>query len=163
MKPNTAMFPGTFDPPTSGHVDIIRRCSQLFEKVYVVIGINPTKNHLFSSEERKALLDDLVKPFTNVEVVIWNGLTVDFAQKNNIPVIIRGVRTVSDFDYEFELAQTNRLINNEIEVLFMPASPEFFMTRSTSIKQMAQFGADISSMVPKQVSQAIKHKNLKQI
>ncbi len=153
-----AMFPGTFDPPTLGHIDIIKRTSGLFEKLYVVVANNPSKNTLFSAEERKQLLVDILKDYKNIEVVIWNGLTVDFAKENNVQIMIRGVRTSSDFDYEFELAETNKILYPSIEVLFMPTNPKYFLIRSSSIKEMAAFGADVSNMVPKEVIKAMKMK-----
>jgi len=155
---NTAMFPGTFDPPTLGHIAIIKRSAGLYEKLYVVVAHNPAKKTLFTADERKIMLENILSDLKNVEVVIWDNLTVEFARKYKVQVIIRGVRTSSDFDYEFELAETNKLINPDIEVLFMPTDPKYFLLRSSSIREMAYFGADISTMVPKQVAQAMKAK-----
>ena len=163
MRPGYAMFPGTFDPPTLGHIDIIQRCAALYKKVYVVIADNIAKKTLFTAEERKAFLEESLKlqgqsNQSNIEVHIWPGLVVDFAREHNIGVMIRGVRSQVDFGYEFELAETNKQICPSLEVLFMPTNPNYFLIRSSTIKEMAKFGADISAMVPQVVIEALKAK-----
>lgn len=158
MKNNYCMFPGTFDPPTLGHIDIIERCAALYDKVFVVIADNINKKTLFSAAERKTFMEEILKDHKNVEVHIWPGLVVDFARKFSIGVMIRGVRSQVDFGYEFELAETNKQICPEIEVLFMPTNPSYFLIRSSTIKEMATFGADISAMVPQVVIDALKLK-----
>ena len=158
MRNNCAMFPGTFDPPTLGHIDIIQRCAVMYGKVYVVIADNIAKKTLFTAQERKSFLQETLKDQKNVEVHVWPGLVVDFAKKFDIGIMIRGVRSQVDFNYEFELAETNKLICPEIEVLFMPTNPNFFLLRSSTIKEMATFGADISAMVPKIVIDALNTK-----
>lgn len=158
MNTKVAMFPGSFDPPTLGHIDIIERCSKLYDKVFVVIAQNIQKHALFDAEERKSLLEESISKIKNVEVCIWNGLLVDFAKQNEIGVLIRGLRNESDFSYEFEVAQLNKQLLPNLEILFMPCDPKLLLVRSSSIKELASFGADIKSMVPKNVAKKISLK-----
>ncbi len=158
MRKNCAMFPGTFDPPTLGHIDIIKRCAALYDKVYVVIADNIAKKTLFTAQERKGFLEETLKDYSNVEVHIWGGLVVDFAKKFDVGVMVRGVRTQADFSYEFDLALLNKQICPEIEILFMPTNPTLSLVRSSTIKELATFGADISTMVPPVVIEAINTK-----
>ena len=162
MNTKCAMLPGTFDPPTVGHMDIIERCALLYDKLYVVIADNINKSTLFTSRERKAMLEELLSRHKNIEVCIWSGLVVDFAKEHNAGVIVRGVRAMNDFGYEFELAMTYKQMCPDVEVLFIPTDPKYFLIRSSSIKEMAVFGADISKMVPKLVGEKVKEK-LKQL
>jgi len=148
-----AMLPGSFDPPTNGHLDIIERSAALYEKLYVVVADNVQKNCLFTAEERMDMLKQILKDHDNIEVVIYRGLVVEFARENGVGVMIRGVRALVDFGYEFELAMTNKQLNGSLEVLFMPTSPKYFQLRSSAIKEMAAYGADISPMVPPLVVQ----------
>ena len=158
MNSKYAMLPGSFDPPTIGHLDIIERCAALYDKVYVVIADNSAKKTLFTAQERKAMLQDILGKYTNIEVAIWQGLVVDFAKENNVGVIVRGVRAMNDFGYELELAMTYKQMLPEVEVLFIPTDPKYFLIRSSSIKEMAVFGADISKMVPESVLKAVNAK-----
>ena len=158
MNSKYAMLPGSFDPPTIGHLDIIERCAALYDKVYVVIADNIAKKTLFTAQERKAMLQDILGKYTNIEVAIWQGLVVDFAKENNVGVIVRGVRAMNDFGYELELAMTYKQMLPEVEVLFIPTDPKYFLIRSSSIKEMAVFGADISKMVPESVLKAVNAK-----
>ena len=144
----TAMLPGSFDPPTNGHIDIIERSATLFEKLYVVVADNVQKTPLFTPVERMGMLRTILASHTNIEVVSYQGLVVDFARSHGVGVMIRGVRALVDFGYEFELAMTNKQLNPDLEVLFMPTSPQYFQLRSSAIKEMAAYGADISPMVP---------------
>ncbi|MFA5447969.1 MAG: pantetheine-phosphate adenylyltransferase [Sphaerochaeta sp.] len=144
----TAMLPGSFDPPSNGHIDIIERAADLYDKLYVVVADNVQKKPLFSPEERMEMLREILKDHPNIEVVSYQGLVVDFARDHNVGVMIRGVRALVDFGYEFELAMTNKQLNPDLEVLFMPTSPKYFQLRSSAIKEMAAYGADISPMVP---------------
>ena len=162
MNTKCAMLPGTFDPPTVGHMDIIERCALLYDKLYVVIADNINKSTLFTSRERKAMLEQLLSRHKNIEVCIWSGLVVDFAKEHDTGVIVRGVRAMNDFGYEFELAMTYKQMCPDVEVLFIPTDPKYFLIRSSSIKEMAVFGADISKMVPKLVGERVKEK-LKQL
>ncbi len=158
MNRNIAMLPGTFDPPTLGHMDIIERSAALYDKLYVVIADNKSKKTLFSAEERMDMLKELLARHSNIEVCIWPRLVVDFAKENNVGVIIRGVRAMNDFGYEFELAVSYKQMCPDVEVLFMPTSPKYFLIRSSAIKEMAAFGADISKMVPELV---VRNLNIK--
>ncbi len=153
-----AMLPGSFDPPTLGHIDLIERASKMYDKLYVVVAENVQKNPLFNAEERKSMLKEILKDDINIEVVIHNGLIVDFAKKNNIKIMIRGVRALVDFGYEFELAMTNKQLFEELEVLFMPTSPNYFLLRSSAIKELAFYGANIETMVPPIVAKKIKER-----
>ncbi len=145
---NVAMLPGSFDPPTNGHLDIIERSAALYDKLFVVVADNVQKTCLFTALERRDMLAELLKEYDNIEVVSYPGLVVQFAQEHGVGVMIRGVRALVDFGYEFELAMTNKQLNSTLEVLFMPTSPKYFMLRSSAIKEMAAYGADISPMVP---------------
>ena len=158
MNRKYAMLPGTFDPPTLGHLDIIARSAALYDKLFVVIADNITKKTLFTAEERKTMLEEILKDHRNVEVCIWQGLVIDFAKKNDVGVIVRGVRAMNDFGYEFELAMTYKQMLPDVEVLFIPTNPKYFLIRSSSIKEMAVFGADISKMVPESVLKAVNQK-----
>ena len=153
-----AMLPGTFDPPTNGHLNLIERSAKLFSQLDVVIADNVSKRALFSGTERLEMLQKLLAPLPNVNVVIWDGLVVDYARQENIGVLIRGVRALVDFGYEFELAMTNKQLNPALEVLFMPTDPNYFVLRSSAIKEMAAFGANISSMVPQLVVEKLREK-----
>lgn len=149
------MLPGSFDPPTNGHVNMIERASRLFDSVVVVVADNISKKCLFSADERVAMLTSILKGLSNVEVVVWNGLIVDYARQSGISVMIRGVRALVDFGYEFELAMTNKQLYPDLEVVFLPTDPKYFVLRSSAIKEMAAFGADIGKMVPKIVAEKL--------
>ena len=151
-----AMLPGTFDPPTNGHLNLIERSSRLFGSLDVVVADNIGKRCLFTAQERMEMLREMLVPFSNVRVVSFNGLVVDYARKEGITVMVRGVRATVDFGYEFELAMTNKQLYPELEVLFMPTDPVYFVLRSSAIKEMAAFGADISTMVPKSVAEKLR-------
>lgn len=151
-----AVFPGSFDPPTNGHLNLIERASAIFDETDVVIATNRRKSYLFSSEERFELISELVRPFENVKVFLWDKLIVDFAVRANAKILLRGVRALADFGYEFELAMTNRGLASGIETIFLPTDPKFFVLRSSAIKEIAEFGGDISRMVPPSVAVAVK-------
>ena len=153
-----AVFAGSFDPPTNGHLDIIQRAAKLFDVVDIVISVNPDKKYMFSDEERFSLLKELVKDFDNVEVHIWKGLIVNYAKDNEASVLIRGIRSTNDFAYEFDLAHMNQNLNPNIETLFIPTKEKYAIVKSSSIKELARFGGDISRMVPKIVEKALKEK-----
>jgi len=152
------LLPGTFDPPTNGHLNILRRASRLFDAVEVVIAVNPGKTYLFSAEERLSMMRALAQGLPNVTVSTWNGLIVDFADKIGVHVIVRGVRALADFDYEFELSLMNRSINPRIETIFLPTDQKYSVIRSSAIKDIAGFGGDISGMVPPFVARALREK-----
>ncbi len=154
----TAVFPGTFDPPTYGHLNIIERTCRLFDRIDVAISINPDKTCLFSAEERLAMLTELTKGFDNVQVHTCNTLIVDYCRAVGAKVLLRGIRNTNDFSYEFDLSLMNRSLNGEVETLFVPTEQRYFLIRSSSIKEVARFGGDISGMVPSIVVDAIKEK-----
>ncbi|MBQ9494771.1 MAG: pantetheine-phosphate adenylyltransferase [Treponema sp.] len=154
----TAVFPGSFDPPTNGHLSIIKRASKLFDKIDVVIAVNPSKQHLFSQDERYAMMSELIKPYENVSLYICDELIVNYAQKIGANVLLRGIRSVNDFSYEFDLALMNNMLNPKMETLFIPTEREYVVVKSSSIKELAQFGGDISYMVPPIVEDALKKK-----
>ena len=153
-----AAFPGSFDPPTSGHINIINRAASIFDELSVVVAANKQKKYLFSAEERASMIKELVTDLKNVTVVIWDSLIVDFLQKNGIKLLIRGVRGLEDFSYEFELSMMNRTLDPGIETLFMTTAPEYFVIRSSSIKELASFDGNLHGMVPALVVKALKEK-----
>ncbi len=153
-----AMLPGSFDPPTLGHVNLIRRAAALFDELHVVVADNIAKESLFTAEERVALLRASLPDSGNIVYAIHDGLTVDYARRESIAVMVRGVRALGDFTYEFELAMTNKAIYPEIEVMFLPTDPRYFLIRSSQIKELAAFGADFSGMVTPPVLEAMRRK-----
>jgi len=152
------IYPGTFDPPTNGHVNVISRVSKIFEAVDVVIAINPEKKCFFTPDERFNMMKEITKDFPNVEVNTWEGLIVDYAKKVNARIIVRGVRALSDFNYEFELSMMNRTLNNEIETILLPTDQKYFVLRSSTIKELAKYNGEISKMVPPVVEKALMRK-----
>lgn len=153
-----AVFAGSFDPPTNGHLDIIKRASNLFESVDVVISVNPEKKYMFSHEERLEMISELIKDYKNVTVNVYSGLIVNYAKNVGAKVLVRGVRSSNDFAYEADMALMNQNLNPEIETIFLQSKEEFTIVKSSSIKQLAMFGGDISRMVPKNVEDALKKK-----
>jgi pantetheine-phosphate adenylyltransferase len=153
-----AAFPGSFDPPTLGHLDIIQRAAGIFDELLVVVAENRQKKYLFSAEERAAMIRQLAGDRPNVSVTVCDSLIVDFLQKQGIKVLIRGVRGMEDFSYEFEVSMTNKALNSSIETLFMTTDPEYFVLRSSSIKEIASFQGNISGMVPPLVAEALREK-----
>lgn len=153
-----AIFPGSFDPPTYGHLNIIERARLIFSEIHVVVAVNREKRYTFSAEERVALVQDMVSKWDNVTVHAWDTLIVDYARKIKAHVLIRGVRNITDFSYEFDLAMMNRGLNPEIETVFLSPDPQYFVLRSSAIKELAAFGGDVSSMVPAAVADLLKRK-----
>lgn len=153
-----AVFAGSFDPPTFGHLNIIERARKIFSEIHVVIAVNSNKKYLFSVEERVNLMKNLTSHWDNVVVNPWDSLIVDYAKKNNAGVLIRGVRNTGDFSYEFDLSLLNKGLACDIETVFLPTEPKYFVLRSSSIKELASLGGDVSSMVPSLVSEALKEK-----
>ena len=153
-----AVFAGSFDPPTNGHLDIIKRASKLFNTIDVVVSVNPDKHYMFTQEERLEMLQKLTAEYKNVSVHIYEGLIVNYAKQVGAKVLVRGVRSSNDFCYEFELAQMNQNLNPEIETVFLQSKERFTIVRSSSIKELAKFGGDISRMVPPVVESALKNK-----
>ncbi len=153
-----AVFAGSFDPPTFGHLNIIERAQKLFSEIHVVIAVNKNKSYCFSGEERLDVIQKLVSRWDNVSVHLWDSLIVDYAKKIQADVLIRGVRNDNDFLYEFDLAMMNKSLNPQIETLFLVPDPKFFVLRSSSIKELAAFGGDVSTMVPPIVEAMLKKK-----
>ncbi|AFS78669.1 Phosphopantetheine adenylyltransferase CoaD [Gottschalkia acidurici 9a] len=153
-----AVYPGSFDPVTNGHLDIIDRCSKKFDKVIVAVLNNSSKNSMFSVEERSELLEEVLKDYKNVEVDTFSGLLIDYVRENNIDVIVRGLRAVSDYEYEMQMALTNKSLYNDIETVFLISSTQYSFLSSSIVKEVAMFNGDISSLVPKIVKDAIKEK-----
>ena len=153
-----AVFAGSFDPPTFGHLNIIERAKKLFSEIHVVIAVNKNKSYCFSGEERLEVIQQLVSRWNNVSVHLWDSLIVDYAKKIKADVLIRGVRNDNDFLYEFDLAMMNKSLNPQIETLFLVPDPKFFVLRSSSIKELAAFGGDVSTMVPPIVEAMLKKK-----
>ncbi len=142
-----AVCPGSFDPVTNGHLDIIGRASHLYDEVVVAVLINKHKQGLFSVEERMALLRDVTSGYGNVVVDAFHGLLVDFCRERQIPVIVKGLRAVSDFDYELQMAQMNHALSG-VETLFMTTNPEYSFLSSSLVKEVAQYDGDVSHLVP---------------
>lgn len=153
-----AVFPGTFDPPTNGHINIIQRASSMFDSVDVVIAVNSDKKCLFSQEERFNMIQELIKPFNNVTVHTWEGLIVNYAEKTGAKILLRGIRNTIDFSYEFDLSLMNHNLNNKIETLFIPTDQKFILLKSSAIKELARFGGNLSGMVPPLVEKELVKK-----
>lgn len=151
----TVVFPGSFDPPTNGHLNLIERCASIYDKVHVVIAANNQKQYTFSPEERFAMMVELVQPRDNVAVHLWDRLMVEFVHKVGARVMVRGVRALADFNYEFELSMLNKGLDPWVETIFMPTDPQYFVLRSSAIKELARLGGDISTMVPPLVARKV--------
>jgi pantetheine-phosphate adenylyltransferase len=154
---STVVCPGSYDPVTNGHLDIINRTSAVFERVVVGVVNNPLRKQktLFTSEERKALIEEATTGLDNVEVRIFSNLLVEFAREMGAEAIVKGLRAISDFEYEFEMAQLNRKLDPGIESIYMISSPHYSFLSSTGVKEMATFGGDVSDLVPAPVAAAM--------
>lgn len=153
-----AIYAGSFDPITNGHIDIVRRAKTVFDEVHIGVIHNPDKKSLFSIEERISLIRSIFDGEAGIQVEGFTGLLVDYAQKIEIFTIVRGLRAVSDFDYEFQMALMNRKLNQNIDTVFLMTAARFSYLSSSLVKQLAQYDADISSLVPETVQQALKGK-----
>ncbi len=153
-----AIFPGSFDPPTNGHLNLIQRAAELWDEVDVVIAVNAMKRYTFDADERVDMMKRLVEGYANVKVAVWDKLIVDYAEKEGAKILIRGVRALADFTYEFELSMVNKGLKPGIETIFMPTDPKYFVLRSSVIKELAALDGDISSMVPELVADALGRK-----
>ncbi len=154
----TAIYPGSFDPVTNGHKDIIERGLTLFDKIIVTILENPAKKSLFTISERIALLEESLKDMGNIEIASYGGLLVDYAAKRDAQAILRGMRAVSDFEFEFQMALMNRKLNRDVQTVFLMTGLRWIFTSSSIIKEAVQFGGDIESMVPPVVYEKLKEK-----
>jgi pantetheine-phosphate adenylyltransferase len=153
----TALCPGMFDPVTNGHLDIVHRAAALFDRVVVAVVENPTKAPLFPTEDRVEMLQEAVADVGGVEVASFGGLLVDYAREKGVDVIVKGLRAVSDFDYELQMAQMNRHLS-QIETYFVPTSPTWSYLSSSLVKQVARYGGDVSGMVPDHVARRLKER-----
>lgn len=158
MSESIAVYPGTFDPITNGHVSIVKRALQIFDKIIVTILNNPIKTPLFSLDERVSMISQALKDVQNIEVDIFDGLLVDYVVQKNSNVIVRGLRALSDFEYEFQMALMNRKLNRDVQSVFLMTDYKWFYTSSTIIKEAASFGGDISGLVPRIVSEKLREK-----
>lgn len=154
----TAVYPGSFDPVTLGHFDIIMRTSQTMDRVVIGVLNNQAKKPLFTVEERVEMLKSVTRPFSNVEIQCFDGLTIDFARKNHAQVIIRGLRAVTDFEYELQLAQTNRVIAPEIDTMFLATSLKYSYLSSSIVKEIASLGGEIGEFLHPQVAEKMLDK-----
>lgn len=155
---NIAIVPGSFDPVTNGHLDIIKRTCELFDVVYVSILSNSTKNPLFSVEERIELIQRVTKDIKNVKVESFTGLLVDYARARKAKFIVKGLRAVSDFEYEFQMSLTNKQLAPEIETFFITTNSKYAYLSSSIVKEVAKYGGDLTEMVPLEIIQDIQDK-----
>lgn len=153
-----AMYPGSFDPITNGHVDVIQRASQLFDRVTVVIAVNSKKTPMFSETERFEMASEALSALKNVTVAVHSGLIVDYAAQQDVDVIIRGLRAVSDFEYEFQIALMNRKLQPNVSTLFMMPHEQYTYLNSSIIRELGRYGQDIASFVPAGVARRMKER-----
>ena len=155
---SVAIYPGSFDPPTFGHMDIIKRAAALYDRLVVAAGNNPDKKYLFPVETRMAMLRDCCTDLPGVVVECFDGLLVEFARRQGASVIVKGLRAISDFDYEFQMAVANRMLDSSIETVFLMTSQEYAYLSSSIVKQIGSMGGDVSSLVPACVEQKLRER-----
>lgn len=153
-----AIYPGSFDPVTYGHLDIIKRAAQIFDEITVSVLDNKAKHPLFSTDERVRILEEVTKDISNVKVASYDGLLIDYAKKSGANVVIRGLRAITDFDFELQLAQTNRKLYDTVDTVFLTTSLDYAYLSSSTVKEVASFGGDISKFVPPYVAQRVYDK-----
>jgi pantetheine-phosphate adenylyltransferase len=156
-----AIYPGTFDPVTNGHIDILERALKLFDKVIITIARNTAKNPLFTEEERIALLRQVTKHYKNVEVDSFEGLLVEYVQKRNAISVVRGLRAMTDFEYELQMALMNRKLDETMETIFLMPNEKYTYLSSNFVREIARLGGDVSKFVPPVVLKALRQKNKK--
>ena len=156
MKMKVAVYPGSFDPITNGHMDVLERAVSIFDKVIVLVAVNPDKKSRFTSEERVEMIKEATKDYPNVEVDSYSGLTVRYAKEHGATHLIRGLRAVTDFEYEYQLASANAIADNSIDMVFFMSRGETSNLTSSMIMQLAKNGVDVSSLVPPSVLKRIK-------
>ncbi len=149
------LIPGSFDPPTNGHIDVIKRCLKVFDEVLVGVIVNPSKESLFSTDARSEMLTEIFNDNKNISVKSFEGLVVDFAKENKINAIVKGLRVMTDFDYEFQMAQMNFNLA-DFETIFIPASPEYGYVSSSLVKEIHSYGGDVNELVPSNVLKRLK-------
>jgi pantetheine-phosphate adenylyltransferase len=152
-----ALCPGSFDPVTNGHLDIVGRAALLYDEVVVAVFVNESKSSMFSVEERRGMLEEATAAYGNVRIDAFHGLIVDYCTANDIPVIVKGLRAVSDFDYELQMAQMNRGLAG-VDTLFMPTNPEYSFLASSLVKEIAKWGGDVSALVPAHVLKRLQER-----
>ena len=152
------IFPGSFDPPTNGHLNLIERAAKVFDAVEVVIGDNVEKKNVFTVEERVTFLEEITAHIPNVKVGVTDKLIVEYAKDVGAKLMLRGVRALTDFGYEFELAMTNKSLDPEIEIMFMPTDPKYFVVRSSNVNELARMRGKVSGMVPECVEKGLREK-----
>jgi pantetheine-phosphate adenylyltransferase len=152
----TALCPGSFDPPTNGHIDVIERASRYFDTVVVAVIANPSKQPLFSLEERTDMLRDALTHVGNIEITSFDGLLVDFAKDRDLGVVVKGLRAISDFEYELQMAQMNSNLLPQLDTMFMTAKPEWAFLSSSLVKEVARYGGAIEGLVPPGVAKALQ-------
>ena len=150
-----AIYPGSFDPPTNGHLDIVERASRLFDRVVIGVGRNLSKKTVFTADERVSLMREACAELKNVEVVTFDSLQVEFARSVGATFIIRGIRALSDFEFEFEMANMNRLLAEELEMVFLMTAPEYLFVSASRVKELVAFGATVEKLVPPNVAKAL--------
>ena len=153
-----AIYPGSFDPVTFGHIDMIERSAKMVDELIVAILTNSAKNPLFSVEERVSMLKEITGHIPNVKITSFQGLLIDYAREMDASIIIRGLRAVTDFEYELQIAQTNRIVNPQVDTMFLTTSLEYAYLSSTIVKEVASYGGDISHFVPEQLIERIYEK-----
>ena len=153
-----AVYPGSFDPVTFGHLDIIKRSAKMFDKLVVGVLANNSKTPLFSAEERVNMLQEATSHLDNVEVMSFKGLLVDFVQETNASVVVRGLRAITDFEYELQMAQTNHVLKDDMDTIFLTTSLKYSYLSSTVVKEIASYDGDISKFVPEEIIQSIYEK-----
>lgn len=154
-----AVYPGSFDPVTLGHLDIVKRASMMFDKVIVTVMHNSAKSSLFSVDERVKMIKEVVSEFENVEVDSYDGLLIDYCKENNIHIVVRGLRAITDFEYELQIAQTNReLSHNNVDSVFLTTNLRYSYLSSSTVKEIASYGGEVSGMVPENVFKALELK-----
>jgi pantetheine-phosphate adenylyltransferase len=151
-----ALYPGTFDPPTNGHVDLITRGSKLFSHLTVAILVNPVKNPLFTVEERVEMLKEVTSPIGNVSIATFNGLMVEFARHQGVSAVLRGIRAISDYEYEFQMALMNRRLAPEIETVFLQPAGRYSFISSRMLKEVFSLGGDVTGLVPPNVLKRLR-------
>ena len=158
MNSRKAVYPGSFDPLTNGHIDIIKRAAKLYDEISVAVLINTNKKELFSIEERVKLIENEIKDLPNVRVDSFHGLLVDYCEANEIGVIIRGLRAVSDYEYEMQIAQMNRSLSQAVETVFLMTNTKYSFLSSSIVKEVSRFGGNIAEIVPRPVAEKLKEK-----